>query len=126
MKKVLIQIFGIEDEIIDRCESCAKGCSNCSGCISHNCSNIIKGSTEKNMWQSYEDTVRFIKNSDISENTVMEFIDIKRDGLENYKNIEKLLFEGYSIPLTVIDGIVRYYGGISKELIYKDAKEVIE
>ena len=127
MKKILIQIFGIEDEIIDECENCMKRCSGCRKCcINHDCGSIKKTNNKKNMWETYEDMAAFIKSSEIGENAVMEFIDIKRDGLQNYNNVQKLLLEGYKIPLTVIDGIVRYYGGISKKLIYEDVKELLK
>lgn len=123
-KKIKVQIFGIEDEVIGSCESSSKGCSNCKSCGGHGCDE--KGSTQgKNLWQAYEDTEKFIKYSDVGKDVIMEFIDIKRDSVENYENIEKLLLEGYNIPITIIDGIARYYGGISKELIYKDIKELL-
>lgn len=130
-KKIKVEIFGIEDEVPGSCESAlksssSKGCSNCKGCGSHGCHEHGTSSESKNLWQVYEEIEKFIKYSDASKNVIMEFIDIKRDGIENYKEIEKLLLEGYNIPIIVIDGIVRYYGGISKELIYKDIKELLQ
>lgn len=40
--------------------------------------------------------------------------------------VNNIINKGFTPPITVIDGIIRYYAGISNILIYKDIKELLE
>ena len=69
--------------------------------------------------------MEYIKNSDIKDKVKLEFYDLKKVSVLDHDHIRILTEMDYEPPFVVIDGIVRYYGGISGHLIYKDAKELI-
>lgn len=131
MSQINVQIFGIKNAILDY------GCSvsNRCGCGGHKCTRCIKEDHEsqlnsqktgKTMRDSFEEVVKFIKNSDVGEKVYIEFIDVNNLGdIHPYNDIIDLRDRGFDLPITVVDGIVRYYGGISGKLIYKDVKELL-
>lgn len=133
MNKIIIQIFGNKDENINSgcgmsegCSGCGSNAHKCSGCGNHGCGN--KGETtesNKTMDVIYSELVKFIMNSDVGDKVSMEFVDINKVGIHPYYDIEDLVERGFDPPITVIDGIVRYYGGISGKLIYNDVKELL-
>jgi hypothetical protein len=63
--------------------------------------------------------------NDIKEFANLEFLDIKKINILDYDDIRYLYDEGYELPYCAIDGVVRFYGGISSRLIYKDIKELV-
>ncbi|RKL62307.1 hypothetical protein DXT63_12465 [Thermoanaerobacteraceae bacterium SP2] len=77
------------------------------------------------MGEMYDEFVRFIKDSDINEKVETEFVDVIEDGLEGYVEALKLLEKGYGLPLTLINGKPRFYGGISNEMFYDVIKKHI-
>lgn len=106
-EKVKVQVFGIRDGSSGGCCSCGGGCA-----------------PTMTMGQMYDDFVRFIKDSDLNEKVETEFIDVIEDRLEGYDEALKLLEEGYSLPLTLINGIPRFYGGISNKMLYDAIKSL--
>ncbi len=132
-EKIKIQIFGFKDEEADSgCEKKKKGSSKgCGGCGSgghtSGCTNCIGGDEgkAKNMQEILKDLSESIQDSDIKECAELEFIDLGKISAYEYENIEQLLEQGFTTPIVVIDGIVRYYGGISFRLIYNDVKELV-
>jgi hypothetical protein len=142
-EKVKVQVFGIEDQIInlecgcsrekdqgccksgDKKDFCKEAEGNCSnkGCCANN-----RGGFSKTVGESYGELKKFINASDISNNVEFEFIDLRICNTEDDKfiRIKELLEKGFDPPITVIDNIIRYYGGISNTFVYKDIKELLE
>lgn len=107
-EKVKVQVFGVRDG------ASGGGCSCGGGCA-----------PTMTMGEMYDEFVRFIKDSDINEKVETEFVDVIEDGLEGYVEALKLLEKGYGLPLTLINGKPRFYGGISNEMFYDVIKKHI-
>jgi len=139
---IKIDIFGFWDEKLQNkkdCGGCASsgGCGGCSkkqggiqiagrssntgGCSGCGSSSEIS----KTVGQQYQELIDYLNNSDIKNAVKLEFYDLKKVNVLDYDDIRILTEMDYEGPFVVIDGIVRYYGGISGHLIYKDAKELI-
>lgn len=131
MDKINVQVFGIKNDRVDYgcsiSNKCGCGAHKCGGCINENYESLTdRQKAGKTMGDSFEELVEFIRNSDVGEKTHLEFIDVNKLGeIHPYNDIIDFRDRGFNLPITVVDGIVRYYGGISGKLIYKDIKELL-
>lgn len=98
--KVNVLVFGIKDQSV----SC--GCSGDCG-------------PSKTMGDTYEEFVRFLSGSRQSNRIDINFVDILMDNMEDYGYVIKAMEQGYGLPITAINGKVRFYGGISGKMIYR-------
>lgn len=107
-------------------ETKCKSCSHCKNGISDksNINNVLLLKTE----ELYNNLKNFLNSSDVSKNIILNFIEINKINLSNKEGIEvnNIIQKGFTPPITVIDGIIRYYAGISNMFIYKDIKELLE
>lgn len=141
-KKIKVQVFGIKEQVInsgcgcgsgknksccgkskDSQGSCKGGCNRSERC----CSSSI-GKLSKTVGDAFEELETFINGSDVKNNTELEFIDLDKINLEEEKffRIKEIINRGFEPPITVVDDIIRYYGGISNTFVYKDIKELLE
>lgn len=138
---IKVDIFGFWDEKLQTNKSCG-GCGSsggCGGCNSKKAGIEIAGRTSstegcagcgsssegsKTIGQQYQELIEYINNSDLKDKVKLEFYDLKKINVLDYDDIRILTEMDYESPFVVIDGIVRYYGGISGHLIYKDVKEL--
>lgn len=106
------------------CCSCKGGCNN----RENNCCKNNELNMSKSIGDAYKELREYISSSDVKNNTELEFIDIDTMNLQEdeFLRIKDLISSGFEPPITVVDGIIRYYGGISNIYIYKDIKELIE
>jgi hypothetical protein len=74
------------------------------------------------MIKMYSSLVKYLKSSDIGAAIELDFIDVTKDGIENYPAALNILRKGYAIPLIAINGVVSYYGGIPYEKVYNEVK----
>lgn len=135
--KIKVQIFGEKHKEVpigctcEHNESSPKGCrgtdkGSCKGCNSGCKENTISNNT-KTLEEIFKELKQFIESSDIKNNVKFEFIDLEEINIkEKYQKIWEIKNKGFEPPITVIDNIIRYYGGISAALIYKDVKELLE
>ena len=105
---VQVDVFGIREE------ASASSCS-CGGA----CGSV----TEKTMGELYEDLVRFFQESNLAENVQLNFIDFFEDDLKAYDTPHTMFKNGFALPLVAVDGVVRFYGGISNSKIYDEVKK---
>lgn len=136
--KIKIEIYGWRDQQLSSgCGCSGKDCcrksSSFSGCLrcgngSHRCSSNSQTKISKTVGEGYNELEEFIKDSDISNNAELEFIDVYHNNKEdnNYFRVKEIINKGFEPPITIIDNIIRYYGGISNDLIYKDVIELLE
>lgn len=103
-----------------------KNCNNCKNTDSHksdinNVGLITTG-------ELYDGLKSFLSHSDVYENTLLNFIELDKINSSDKEEIQvnNIINKGFTPPITVIDGIIRYYAGISNILIYKDIKELLE
>ena len=104
--KVKIEIFGIKNQ------PAGGGCS-CSG----NCGPV------QTIGEQYEELIQFLKEKNLSDKADIKFIEINRENLKEYVEINKLLEEGYYLPLTLVNGSLKLYTLISNEVIYDEIKK---
>ncbi|KZL91203.1 hypothetical protein [Clostridium magnum] len=146
-KTIKVKIYGVKKQLISSGCGCGSGnkknsCCNSSkgekkGCCSgevgcNNKGNKCCANNEINMSKTigdaYKELREYIKSSDVKNNTELKFIDIDTINSQDdeFLRIKELISSGFEAPITVVDDIIRYYGGISNIYIYKDIKELIE
>lgn len=107
-EKVLVEVFGNKDET----PSCGCSCSCCG--------------PAKTMGESYDELVDYLKEMDVSSKVDIHFIDMNKDDVSKYGGIKEILDKGFTLPLTAINGTVKFYGGISNGMIYDGIKEELD
>lgn len=115
-RKNAIQIFGLRDESIAEsgCDSSGSdGCSSCCGC-----------GPAPTMGYLYQELVEIMEMSDIKDRITLQFIDVNEDNMDEYEAVKKLLDTGIVLPVTAIDGVPRFYGGLSVQMIYEAVTEM--
>lgn len=143
---IKVKIYGVGKQIINSgcgcsnrenscCSSSAKDKKSCCNSSEGGCNNktnkCCKGNESnisKTVGEAYRELEVFINNSDVKDNAELEFIDIEEINLDEdqFIRIKELIDRGFEPPITVVDDIIRYYGGIPNTYIYKDIKELIE
>lgn len=132
--KIKVQIFSVKYKELSGGCGCSHKKSSCKGCgEENNCKSCSTGCTKnfektaKTVEDAYEKLEKFIKSSDVNNKVQLEFIDLEKINIkEQYKRVWETIDKGFDPPITVIDNIIRYYGGISNDLVYKDVKELLE
>lgn len=128
--KIKVEIFGDKDKVETQgCPMKGNGCSGCSGGCGGSCSGCgssKNNGTDRTLKERCEEVFNYVRSSDVGDNVDLVFYDINNINVLDYDDIRVLLERGFEPPFTVIDGIVRYYGGISTQLIYKDIKELFD
>jgi len=105
--KIKIEIFGIKNQPANG------GCCNCSG----NCGPL------QTIGEQYEELIEFLKAKNLIDKVDIKFIEINKENLIEYTEINKLLEEEYYLPLTLVNGSLKLYALISNELIYDEIKK---
>jgi hypothetical protein len=147
INKIKVDIFGIWDQVLENNKKNCSGCGSATsgggcGCSKRNSGIVIKGSAQetsdgcsgcgskksdpKSVGQQFNELQSFIDNSAVKDFIDLNFYDLTKINVLEYDDIRVLTEMDYEAPYVVIDGIVRYYGGIAQDLIYKDVQELIE
>jgi len=131
--KIKVSIYGNKLSILGADSSCGHGAEDdCGGCSSKKseepCFSCHKVASKENKSTGdlFYSLVDFIELSDVKEKVDLEFIELDKNKIGGSAEIEEILERGFEAPIVVIDGIVRYYGGISNLLIYEDVKELLQ
>jgi len=109
--KIIVEVFGIKDQTSGGSSS---GCSCGGGCC---------GPT-KTMGKMYDEFVSFLSRSNIRQRIDIEFIDVLMDDMDRYDYAMDGMNQGYELPLTAINGEVKFYGGISHKMIYDTLRKM--
>lgn len=114
-EKINVKIFGNINEILGSCskKGCSGSCTCNSGC-----------SQDKTCKKAYDNLKLFLEQSDVKDKFILEFIEVDSKAILNYEELREYIKEGYTTPYIIIDGVFRYYGGISNNLVYNDIKEL--
>jgi disulfide oxidoreductase YuzD len=106
---IIIEVFGIKDE------SAGGGC--CAGsCGPGECG------PAPTMGELYQKLVDFLAVSELKDQVQLAFVDVLADELEGHEAAKQAMEKGMALPLTVINGKVRFYGGLSTKKIYETIK----
>jgi len=103
---VQVDVFGIREEAPAGACSCGGACGS---------------GTEKTMGEMFEDLVLYCKESDLASDVQLHFIDVFEDNLKIYDTAHTMFKNGFALPLVAVNGVVRFYGGISK--IYDEVRK---
>ena len=106
---VQVDVFGIREEASSGTCSCGGTCGS---------------DTEKTMGEMYEDLVKFCQESDLVANVQLQFIDVFEDDLKGYDTAHTMFKNGFALPLVAVNGVVRFYGGISHSMIYDEVRKI--
>jgi hypothetical protein len=124
MDKIIeVNIYGIGEFVIETCCSktdkdkgkaaaCGGGCSGCQ--------------TSKKTIEAFTELDQYLRMKGIGDDVSLNFIEADEEGMLSHEELRELMKQGFTLPIIIIDEIPRYYGGISKDLIYKDILELRE
>jgi len=105
---VQLDVFGIREEAPAGSCSCGGACGS---------------EIEKTMGEMFEDLVQFCQESDLAAGVQLKFIDVFEDDLKGCDTAHTMFKNGFALPLVAINGVVRFYGGISHSKIYDEVKK---
>lgn len=105
---VEVDVFGIREEAQAGSCSCGGACGS---------------ETQKTMGEMFEDLVQFCKESGLDADVQLKFIDVFEDDLKGYDIPHTMFKNGFALPLVAVNGVVRFYGGISNSKIYDEVKK---
>jgi len=74
-----------------------------------------------------EDEVKDLKNSlkgKLGKVVKLTYVDVESDEMKNYPNIP-LILSNIRLPLIVLNGEPRFYGGISGEMVENAVREIL-
>jgi hypothetical protein len=103
-EKIVVEVFGIKDQS-------SGGSSDC-GCAGGCCG------PSKTMGKMYDEFVSFLSRSNLRQRIDIKFVDVLMDDMDRYDYAMEGMSHGYALPLTAINGNVKFYGGISHKMIY--------
>ena len=96
--EIAIDVFGIRNQAV--------GC----GCSGKSCST-------KTMDEMYREFYTYMTKTMNTNQFKIRFIDILMDDMDDYHYVIDAMNQGYGLPLTAINGEIKFYGGISNRMI---------
>lgn len=120
-KKIEVNIYGTGEETIDTC--CSKVDKGCGGCSTGSCSGC---QTSKKTIEAFAELGEFLRIKGVAGDVDLNFIEADEEGMMGHEELRELLKQGFTLPIIIIDDVPRYYGGISKDLVYNDIAELKE
>lgn len=96
--EIAIDVFGIRNQAV--------GC-NCGG----------KSCSPKTMDEMYHEFYAFMTKTMNINQFKIRFIDILMDDMNDYGYVIDAMNQGYCLPLTAINGEIKFYGGMSNRMI---------
>lgn len=106
--KFKVEVFGVRNQA-------AGGGCNCSG----GCAPSI---TMGEMYRDFEEQLRKSEICDLVEST---FIDVFYDDLDEYKYVIDAMNKGFGLPLTSVNGELKFFGGLSGEMVVETIQQSI-
>lgn len=108
-EKVKVAVIGIKDAPAGG--GCGHGCGGCG--------------PKKTMGEVYNELAMFLENSMVKDNIEMEFVDITQRDLKGYESADKAIEKGFAIPMTLINGAIKFTGEISRKAIFNEIKKFL-
>lgn len=110
MEKVKITVFGIRDEAPAGTCSCGGACGS---------------GGDKAMGEMFAEMVAYLRENGLGDRAEAQFVDVLEDDLSQYGTAQVMFRNGFSLPLVDINGVVRFYGGISNAMVYQEAAKFL-
>lgn len=104
---IKVEVFGIKNQ------SCGSACSCSGGC-----------GPSKTMEEMYQEFIQFLSRTSIKKRIDIKFVDILMDDMEGYDSVVSAMDQGYALPLTAINGEIKFYGGIANKMIYNAIRKL--
>ncbi|MDA8227589.1 MAG: hypothetical protein M0T74_07775 [Desulfitobacterium hafniense] len=108
--KVQIEIFGLWDAAPAGDCACSDDCGPECG----------SGAT---MGEMYQELVAFFGASEMRDKVDIRFVDVIKDSLDPYETARIRLDRGCKMPLTAVNGKMRFYGAIDPALVFEQAQK---
>jgi hypothetical protein len=108
---VEVEVYGIWDQA-PAASSC--GCSG-GGCVT----------PTQTMGEMFDSLRASLDASDIKERCSLRFIDVIKDSDSQVNQVRQQVENGYSLPLTALNGKWSFYGGISNDLFDRKIREIL-
>ncbi len=105
--KIKIEVFGIRNQSV--------GC-DCEG----------ECAPSKSMGEMYEDLLDYLRRKQLSDHVDTKFIDIIMEDLDEYPYAEEALTKGHGLPLTAVNGKVKFFNGISNRMVFDAVNKLIQ
>lgn len=109
MSTVVVEVFGLKDEFKN-----------------YNCGSNCSCRKQPSMWQMYNELNNYLRSSKIKGKVKVKFIDVLYDNIDDYPTITDLLKRGYKLPLVIINGVPKFYGGIPNESVYSEINKYLQ
>jgi hypothetical protein len=153
-KKIQVHIFGFGNQVLKggcSSEGCG-GCGSknnsssreCGGCCNNSSGHRECGKSKNNLYKSeelkstihiekkpknlneqYTDLAEFLTERGVMHSIDLKFMELNKINILDYDDLRVLYDKDFEPPYVVIDGIIRYYGGLSFDLIYNDIKDLL-
>lgn len=110
-EKVLVEVLN-GTQVHSGCD--CTSCPSASGCA--------PSSSQEEMAHKLAEDLREAFGSQVE----VHYVDVDKEGLDNYPAISQVLQLGYPYPITVINGEPRYAGGIMIAEVKESIKEILD
>lgn len=98
--KIKIEVFGVKNQ------TAGGGCSCSGGC----------GPTIT-MGEMYKDFEEYMMRTSMKDQIEVSFIDVFYDDLDEYRYVIDAMNKGLGLPLTSVNGELKFYGGMSGQMV---------
>lgn len=98
--KIKVQVFGVKSQAAGGACDCSGGCG-----------------PSLTMGEMYSEFETYMKSSQVSDKVEMNFVDVFFDEMDEYKFVIDAMNKGFALPLTAVNGELKFYGGISGQMV---------
>lgn len=77
------------------------------------------------MLQMYDSLRKYIGSGNLKDKVEVKFIDVLSDEIDKYPDALELLGKGCEMPLVLINGAVKAYGGIPFKAVCKEIEKCL-
>lgn len=77
------------------------------------------------MYRIYKSLVRYVESSGKAGRVDFSFIDVLKDRIEDYPQALALIRGKYGLPYIAINGVIKFYGNIDYEQVYREISNYI-
>jgi hypothetical protein len=106
--KIKVDIYGVKEQPVASGGCCSGGC-DCG--------------PSQTMGELFDEFVNYVNNSNLKDRIDLHFVDIFSPEFNQNATVMEAMQQGYSLPLTTINGTLMFYGGISNQMIFEQIQK---